>query len=130
MLCCAAALWRFGETGYADIRTPDPVVHGQVKQTGNFAFVHVFGSRDTVLFFQPALDLEILRRTINAKDIATGTEDVDDYITEDLLRSTYREGSGTVQWTLVPENATYNVWTNKPNSWNIQVLLIPEHLQN
>lgn len=129
----------FEAAGYENVTTSDEVVHGQVKQSGNFAFVRVYESghevSDTtprpithlnkltsgqVPFYQPVLALEMLERAINGKDIASGTESCLDsaYKTVGTAKSEYREGNATMQWHVVPTNATYNTITNKPNPWN------------
>lgn len=37
-------------SGYANISTPDNIVHGQVKQSGNFAFARIFEAGHAVPF--------------------------------------------------------------------------------
>ena len=105
----------YDKAGYVDIQSSDRVVHGQVKQAGLFSFVRVYESGHMVPIFQPLLSLEMLQRVSLGLDIATGNKHQRDSFTKGLLRSSFREGNGTVQWKAVPENATYNVTTNKPN---------------
>ena len=96
MVSDALGIHSFDEAGYADIQMRDHVVRGHVKQSRNFAFGRIFESGHMVPFYQPALALEILRRIINAKDIATRTEELDNYITNGPLTSTYKEGLGII----------------------------------
>ena len=105
----------FTEAGYADLATSDGVVHGQVKQAGRFSFTRIYESGHEVPFYQPLAALEYFGRAIRGHDIQTGSHVVNAaYRTKGPQRSTYREGNGTVQWDVTPENSTYNVETNKP----------------
>lgn len=62
------------------------------------------------------LALEIFERAITGKDIATGTvTPAASYLTEGTKLSEYREGSSTIQFDILPTNATYNTTTNAPN---------------
>lgn len=105
----------FDTAGYIDFYTPDKVVHGQVKQSGNFAFVRAYESGHMVPFFKPLLALEVLKRTIHGLDIATGKHKMGGE-TIGPARSALVEGNGTVQWSVVPEGATYNHSSNSPDS--------------
>ncbi|PYI36265.1 serine carboxypeptidase [Aspergillus indologenus CBS 114.80] len=107
----------FAAAGYTNITTSDGVVHGQVRQAGRFAFVRVYESGHEVPFYQPLLALEMFERVISGKDVATGTVDsgAEGYKTVGSVKSTYREGNGTVQWEVLDSLATYNTTTNKPN---------------
>ncbi|MCJ1307647.1 hypothetical protein MMC25_001294 [Agyrium rufum] len=108
----------FASAGYTDIQTSDKVVHGQVKQSGAFSFVRVYESGHEVPFYQPLAALEFFERSINGMDIATGTKKVaagSKYKTVGTAKSTYREGNSTIQFKVLPSNATYNTTTNKPN---------------
>ena len=105
----------FSEAGYADLATNDGVVHGQVKQAGRFSFTRIYESGHEVPFYQPLVSLEYFDRAIRGRDLQTGTRAIDDaYRTAGPSRSTYREGNGTVQLDVTPENRTYDVETNKP----------------
>lgn len=108
----------YDEAGYVDFETPDDIVHGQVKQAGNFAFIRVYQSGHMVPFFKPLLALEMLQRASDDLDFATGTVKDFSNTTKGPQRSTYNEGNSTVQWVVVPESATYNTFTNMPNPWN------------
>jgi carboxypeptidase C (cathepsin A) len=89
----------FGSAGYVDISTSDKIVHGEVKQSNNFAFVRVYDSGHMVPYFKPLVSLEMLKRVIKKVDIATGTEVVKrGYVTKGPKKTTYREGNGTVVW--------------------------------
>lgn len=93
-------------------------MHGQVKQSDNFAFVRVYESGHEVPFYQPVLALELFERAINGKDIATGEKHWKQYKSVGPAESTYREGNGTMQFAVLPANATYNTTTNAPNPVN------------
>ena len=104
--------------GYTDISTSDGIVHGQVKQSENFAFVRIYYSGHEVPFYQPLASLELLERAIHGKDLATGTKTVhagSGYKTVGTAESTFREGNGTVQFEVLPLNSTYNTTTGAPN---------------
>ena len=106
----------FESAGYANVKTSDGIVHGQVKQSGKFAFVRVYESGHEVPFYQPLISLEMLQRVIKGKDIATGAYDVTaNYTTIGPQETTYREGNSTVQRTVLPADATYNTTSNGPN---------------
>lgn len=91
-------------------------MHGQVKQSSNYAFARVYYSGHKVPFFQPLLALEFFERVINGKDVATGASIVDGtYKTVGTAESTFREGNATVQFDVVDSSATYNVTTGAPN---------------
>jgi carboxypeptidase D len=107
---------RFNRAGYTNLSTSDNVVHGQVKQAGNFSFVRIYESGHEVPFYQPLASLEIFERAINGKDIATGKINPgSEYLTEGTKESTYREGNSTIQFQVLPANATYNDTTGAPN---------------
>jgi carboxypeptidase C (cathepsin A) len=106
----------FDSAGFVNISTSDGVVHGQVKQSGLFAFVRIYESGHEVPFYQPLASLEMLDRVLNSKDIATGVLNLTSaYKTLGTKSSTYREGAGTVQFDVLPMNSTYNTTTNMPN---------------
>ncbi|CZS99758.1 related to carboxypeptidase [Rhynchosporium agropyri] len=106
----------FDCAGYVNITTSDTVVHGQVKQAGKFSFVRVYDCAHEVPFYQPLAALEIFDRAINGKDIATGVHSpADGYLTVGTKKSKYREGNSTIQYEIVPWDATYNTTTGLPN---------------
>lgn len=106
----------FSSSGYVNISTDDGVVHGQVRQSGQFAFVRVYQSGHEVPFYQPLLALTMFERVINGLDVATGKVTASSgYKTVGPLESTYREGNSTIQWTVVNPDATYNTTTDEPN---------------
>lgn len=86
-----------------------------MKQAGKFAFARIYESGHEVPFYQPLAALEIFERAINGKDIATGkiTPGLK-YLTEGTAESTYREGNSTIQFEVVPTNATYDTATGEP----------------
>jgi carboxypeptidase C (cathepsin A) len=106
----------FNTAGFVNISTSDGVVHGQVKQSGLYAFVRIYESGHEVPFYQPLASLELFERVLNGKDIATGKLNLTSgYKTVGPKASTYREGISTVQFEVVPTNSTYNTTTNMPN---------------
>lgn len=105
----------YTKAGYTDFLESSGQVNGQVKQAGNFAFVRVYLSGHEVPFYQPALALDMLERSIGGKDIATGLQPaVPWYLSVGSQQSTYREGNGTVQYEVLPTNATYDTETGEP----------------
>ncbi|KAL2074607.1 hypothetical protein VTL71DRAFT_8385 [Oculimacula yallundae] len=106
----------FDRAGYTNVTTSDSIVHGQVKQAGKFSFVRVYESGHEVPFYQPLAALEIFERAIHGKDIATGGEKPGvGYLSVGTKKSEYREGNSTMQFEVLPSNATYNYTTNAPN---------------
>lgn len=108
----------FSTAGYTDIVTSDGVVHGQVKQSANFAFVRVYYSGHEVPFYQPVLALEMFERALAGTDVATGQAVVgvgSNYTSVGTARSTFREGNATVQWEVLDADATYNTTTGAPD---------------
>ncbi|TKY89599.1 hypothetical protein EX895_001384 [Sporisorium graminicola] len=108
----------FDQAGYEDLKTSDGIAHGQVKQSGQFSFVRIYESGHEVPFYQPLAALEMFERVLNATDLATGREKIapgSSYKTSGPAKSTYREGNATVQFEVLPPDATYNTTTNAPN---------------
>ena len=109
----------FADAGYVNITSSDGIVHGQVKQAGSFAFVRIYEAGHAAPYYQPLVSLEMFERALNGTDLATGTQVVtSSYLSVGTPDTTYREGNGTVQWTVLPINATYNIDTNEPNPVN------------
>lgn len=109
-------LYTDGTAGWTNISSSDNVVHGGVVTAGKFSFVRIYESGHEVPFYQPLVSLEMLNRTLHGIDIATGQNIVtDDYVTTGAAESTFVAGNATVQYDVVPLNATYNVTTNEPN---------------
>ncbi|OAP58347.1 hypothetical protein AYL99_07437 [Fonsecaea erecta] len=107
----------YGSAGFVNISTPDGVVHGQVRQSGAFAFVRIFQSGHEVPFFQPLVSLEMVARTIAGKDVATGkTAVTPGYRTAGAPATTYREGNATIQFSVTPPDAIYNTTTSMPQN--------------
>lgn len=108
----------FSTAGFTDVVTPDAIVHGQVKQSANFAFARVYYSGHEVPFYQPLLALEMFERVLAGTDVATGKTAVTvtgNYTTVGPAESTFREGNATVQFEVVSPGATYNTTTGAPN---------------
>jgi len=106
----------YSSAGYVNVTTPDSIVHGQVKQAGHFSHVRVYEAGHEVPFYQPLISLAIFERAIDGKDIATGKKTVrSGYKTVGPAESTYREGNSTIQFSVLPSNATYNTNINMPN---------------
>ena len=105
----------FSSAGYTDIRTSDGICHGQVKQSGKFSFTRFYEAGHEVPFYQPLASLEFFTRAIKGLDIETGKHRVGpSYRTEGSVKSTFREGNGTVQFSVTPANLTYDPLTNGP----------------
>lgn len=108
----------YSSAGYTNISTSDKIVHGQVKQSGNFAFVRIYESGHEVPFYQPLVALEMFKRVLHGKDVASGKEQAKGgYKTVGTAKSTYREGNSTLVFGDVPTDATYNTTTNEPNPY-------------
>ena len=111
----------FEEAGFANISSSDGVVHGQVRQAGNYAFVRIYESGHEVPFYKPLVSLEMFERVVNGFDIETGETMITAvYRTEGPKASTYKEGNSTVQLDVVgeDEDVVYNVVTNLPEYEN------------
>ncbi|KAI1101998.1 carboxypeptidase S1 [Jackrogersella minutella] len=121
----------FSEAGYANLVTSDNVTHGQVKQAGKFSFTRIYESGHEVPFYQPLAALEYFERAIKGHDIQTGKGPVNgDYLTHGTPKSTYRQGNSTVQWEVLPANATYDTTTNAPGgTWGEQAVLMKRSMK-
>ncbi|KAI0901605.1 carboxypeptidase S1 [Annulohypoxylon nitens] len=121
----------FSKAGYVDMVTSDNVTHGQVKQAGKFSFTRIYESGHEVPFYQPLAALEYFERAIKGHDIQTGRAPVSaDYTTKGTPKSTYRQGNATVQWEVLPANATYDTTTNQPGgTWKEQAVLMKRSLK-
>ncbi|KAJ6780627.1 hypothetical protein PWT90_01723 [Aphanocladium album] len=107
----------WSKAGFVDVVTSDGKVNAQVKQSRKFSFTRFFEAGHEVPFYLPLASLEFFERVIGGKDIATGEVNVTSkclYRTKGTPESTFREGNDTVQWTVTPENATYDTVTHKP----------------
>jgi len=106
----------FDTAGFTNMTTPDGIIHGQVKQAGKFSFVRIFESGHEVPFYQPLAALTLFERSISGLDIATGKVNItDSFKTNGTAKSTFFEGNSTVQFEVLPKNATYNTTLNAPN---------------
>jgi carboxypeptidase D len=100
-----------------NVTTSDGIVHGEVRQAGNFSFARVYYAGHEAPFYQPILLLEMLQRVVSGKDVATGKVVPDGYYrTHGPKESTFREGNSTMQWERVYKNATYDPGTNEPGA--------------
>ncbi|KAI9654355.1 MAG: hypothetical protein M1821_006671 [Bathelium mastoideum] len=107
----------YSSAGFSNITTDDGIVHGVVKQAGNYAFVRVYFSGHEVPFYQPVLALALFNRTLHKVDIATGLHAVSSGLrTEGPATSDFREGNATMQYEVIPTNCTYNLTTHEPNA--------------
>lgn len=110
---------RWDKAGYVNLSTSDGIVHGQVKQAGQFSFTRVFEAGHEVPFYQPVAALEMFERVINGLDLATGHYKVGPkscYITKGTAKSEFREGNATVQFQVTPANLTYDPSINGPGA--------------
>ncbi|KAI1781398.1 alpha/beta-hydrolase [Hypoxylon cercidicola] len=116
----------FARAGYADLVTSDGVTHGQVKQAGKFSFTRIYESGHEVPFYQPLAALEFFDRVIKGHDVQTGKHPVNrNYMTHGTKKSTYRQGNSTMQYEVLPANATYDTITNTPGgAWPEQATLL------
>jgi hypothetical protein len=116
----------YSTAGFVNISTSDNIVHGQVKQSGLFSFVRIYESGHEVPFYQPLASLEIFERALKQVDIASGECKVHaGYKTVGTPTSTYREGNATIQFEILPANATYNTMLNAPDpepTWAVQTV--------
>ncbi|KAI1092402.1 carboxypeptidase S1 [Rostrohypoxylon terebratum] len=121
----------FSKAGYVDIVTSDNITHGQVKQAGKFSFTRIYESGHEVPFYQPLAALEYFERAIKGHDIQTGRVPVHEkYLTKGTPKSTYRQGNATVQWDVLPANATYDTTTNQPGgTWKEQAVLMKRSMK-
>ncbi|KAK1979188.1 Alpha/Beta hydrolase protein [Colletotrichum cereale] len=95
----------------------DGQVPGQVKQADGFSFTRLYFAGHFSAFNQPEAALRIQERVINGVDIATGTMSMafgKNVITRGPLESTFKEGSGTVQTTVLPRGTIYDPRTHLP----------------
>ncbi|OAG40350.1 hypothetical protein AYO21_05441 [Fonsecaea monophora] len=107
----------YANAGFVNISSSDGVVHGQVRQSGKFAFVRIFESGHEVPFYQPLVSLEMLDRVLADTDIATGkTTITPQFLTKGPTVSSYREGNATIQLSVIPPDAIYNTTTNMPQN--------------
>ena len=65
----------FRKAGYAPF-VVDGSEYGEVRQHGNFSFLRVFESGHAVAYYQPKAALEMFRRVLESKDLATGQLEV------------------------------------------------------
>ena len=105
------------EAGYQNISTPDGVVHGVVKQSGNYSFARIYQSGHYVQFYKPLAALTMFDRVIHNLDVATGTVNVVDnsYKSVGPARSLLINDNSTIQMQVTDPSQTYNTVTNVPN---------------
>jgi len=79
--------------------------------------VRIYESGHEVPFYQPLVALQLLNRTIHGMDLATGkTKVTSAYLSKGPKSTTFHEGNATVQFDVIPTDATYNTTTNAPNN--------------
>ncbi|KAK1083949.1 hypothetical protein LTR33_002953 [Friedmanniomyces endolithicus] len=101
--------------GYQNLSTPDGIVHGVVKQAGNFSFVRVYDAGHSVPFYKPLVALKMFERMLRGTDIATGEVEVSGgYKSEGPAKSRYVNGNGTIQMGVTDPSCTYDVELNVP----------------
>lgn len=69
---------QFAAAGYTDIELGGTAV-GSVRQHKNFSFTRLYNAGHEAPLYKPAESLEIFRRTIQGKDVATGQVDTAGY---------------------------------------------------
>lgn len=107
----------WSSAGYQNLSTSDCVIHGAVKQAGNFSFVRIYDSGHSVPFYQPLAALQMFERLLKSVDIATGNQVVtESYLSTGPAESTYQNDNSTIQTDVTDPCATYNVITNVPNT--------------
>ncbi|KAL3472833.1 alpha/beta-hydrolase [Aspergillus californicus] len=81
----------FKQAGYTNITGTDDLANpwGQVRQHGNFSFSRVYQSGHMVPAYQPAVALEIFRRTLSNMDVATGGVPVTNNYTTSGTKTSY-----------------------------------------
>ena len=81
----------FCEAGYAPF-VIEGVEFGEVRQYGNFSFLRVYESGHAVPYYQPKAALEMFRRVLESKDLASGLVNVtDDYTSTGEAQATHTE---------------------------------------
>lgn len=82
---------QFKQAGYANISgNGDPTdPWGQVRQHGNFSFSRVYQAGHMVPAYKPEVALEIFRRILSNKDVATGDVSVNDNYTTSGTKTCY-----------------------------------------
>ena len=105
----------WSSAGYQNLSTSDGVVHGVVKQSGNYSFVRVYDAGHSVPFYKPLAALTMFERMINGVDIATGQQKVTaGYKSKGAAKSTYINGNSTIQLEVVDASCTYDTESNLP----------------
>jgi carboxypeptidase D len=107
----------YSSAGFANISTSDGEVHGQVRQSGKFAYVRIYESGHEVPFYKPLVALEMFERVVKGLDIETGEISVGaSYRTSGPKVSSFKEGNGTVQFEVVggEEPVVYDTATGLP----------------
>lgn len=65
----------FAKAGYAPFMVSGHE-YGEVRQHGNFSFMRIYEAGHEVPFYQPEASLEMFKRVLGFKDIATGKKDL------------------------------------------------------
>ena len=81
----------FAKAGYAPFMVAG-AEHGEVRQHGRFSFMRIYEAGHEVPFYQPEAALEMFKRVLGSKDIATGEVDLTaDYDTKGDTHATHTE---------------------------------------
>ena len=81
----------FRKSGYAPFIV-DGAEYGAVRQHGNFSFLRVYEAGHAVAYYQPKAALEMFRRVLESKDLATGRVNLtEDYSTRGKNHATHQE---------------------------------------
>lgn len=85
---------KFKEAGYANITSTNSTIWGQVRQHGKFSFSRVYQSGHMVPAYQPEAALEIFRRVMDDRDVATGNSSIiESYSTDGASKSTHTDNA-------------------------------------
>ena len=81
----------FRKAGYAPFIV-NGIERGEVREYGNFSFLRVYEAGHAVASYQPQAALEMFRRMLESKDLATGKVEIyDGYGTQGKAHATHTE---------------------------------------
>ena len=82
---------QFRDAGYAPFII-DSIERGEVRQYGNLSFIRIYEAGHAVPYYQPQAALEMFRRALESKDMATGEVDLyEGYGTRGKAHATHTE---------------------------------------